>query len=131
MDNLAKDVAAAQRLGYGCHYGRYKVDHPHTSNRSVEVIPEPEDNEPPHRCKHCGKIFKPRDGHQVFCTEECRQDRRRLLNRLNKQDYTRKPMGEAVCPVCNVTFPRLARKQIYCGRACAAVVRNKTRKKKV
>jgi len=131
MDNLARDVREALRLGYGCHYGYYKIDYPNTADHSVDLIPDPEDDEPPARCKHCGKVFIPHDGHQVFCTEKCRLDRRRLLGRLSKQNTKKHAFGEAVCPVCNKTFEKPTPKQIYCGRACAAVVRNRNRKKKV
>lgn len=132
MDNLSKDVAAALRLGYGCHYGRYKVDHPNTADRSADLpLPDPRDDKPLPRCKHCGKVFRQRDGHQVFCSEECRLDRRRLMNRLNKKDYERHSIGEAVCPACGKTFPKMRQTHIYCGRSCAAVVRNQNRRKKV
>lgn len=130
MDNLEKDVAAALRLGYGCQYGRYKVDHPHTADHTVDLIPEEEEVDPPKQCRHCGKEFRPDNGNQVFCSEECRVDRRRLLDRINKSNAEKRPIGQAVCPVCDKTFAKLTRNHTYCSRSCAAVVRNKTRRKR-
>lgn len=133
MDNLSKDVAAAQRLGYGVHYGRYKVDYPHTKDHSVDLIPEMDDAIPPKYCRHCGKPFNPKDGHQVVCSEECRHERRKEMNRINKTNHNREkhPVGEGVCPVCGRTFQKFSRHHTYCGKSCAAVQRNKKRRKKV
>ena len=38
MDNLARDVALAEKLGYGCHYGRFKAVYPNTMDKSIEEI---------------------------------------------------------------------------------------------
>lgn len=129
MDRIDMIMRQAEKAGFGPSYGKYMAAHPPAPVPKPE--PELEGNDPPCRCKHCGKIFKPHDGHQVFCSETCRQERRRLRNRLNKRDYEKHPIGEAVCPVCNKTFPKLTQKQIYCGRSCAAVQRNQKRRKKV
>ena len=129
MDNIEKDVAAALRLGYGCRYGRYKVDYPHTAVRIVEAVPEPEDDEPPRYCRHCGKEFSPNTGHQIFCTDECRLERKRLRNRISKNSAEKRPVGEVHCPICGRIAPKMSNGQKYCGKSCAAVARNRARTK--
>lgn len=129
MDNIEKDVAAALRLGYGVWYGRYKVDYPNTADHSVDAVPDPLDDEPPRYCRNCGKMFAPRDGHQVFCTEECRLERRRIRERMKRSAAEKHPVGEVHCPICGKVAPKMTIKQIYCGKSCAAVARNRARKK--
>lgn len=70
MDNLDKDIAMAMKLGYGCHYGAYKADHPHTrnddgfnQNQNREMLV----------CERCGqRYFKQRFG-QKYCSTRCQQ----------------------------------------------------------
>lgn len=131
MDNIEKDVVAALRLGYGCQYGRYKVDYPNTADHSVDAVPDPLDDEPPRYCRNCGKMFTPRDGHQVFCTEECRLERRRIRERQKRNVTEKKPVGKLFCPICGRTAAKMTNKQIYCGKSCAATARIKARGKKV
>lgn len=67
-DNLSKDVIAAQRLGYGIHYGHYKADHPYTK--------EGDDTREYARCLECGRLFYPLRKNHVYCSQPC-GDRRR------------------------------------------------------
>ena len=67
MDNLEKDVAAAMRLGYGVHYGRYKADYPKTKE---DTGADPYIRE----CRYCGKRFRAaglRNG-KLYCDDWCR-----------------------------------------------------------
>lgn len=82
LDNLTRDVIAAERLGYGCHYGHYKADHPHIETEA------PEERDPELRaCTECGTLFLPvRDGR--FCCKECRN------RNLNRENYRKKHRKE-------------------------------------
>lgn len=69
LDNLTRDVLAAEALGYGCHYGDYKADYPNTRD-----TPLPVRTENMKTCPGCGKHFpsngKPRP---VYCSMSCQQ----------------------------------------------------------
>lgn len=70
MDNLDKDIAMALKLGYGCHYGAYKADHPHT--RDSDGVEQNQSREM-FVCERCGqRYFKRRHG-QVYCSTRCQQ----------------------------------------------------------
>ena len=123
MDNLARDVKEALRLGYGVHYGRYKVDHPHTRDDSLDIPPTPKHM--PKICPECGIEFVPKRSTQQYCTEECKEKRRSKC----KQNYKRRrdmnlPIGEAICISCGGKFDRKKKTQETCSRSCAAKLRN-------
>lgn len=70
MDNLDKDIAMAMKLGYGCHYGAYKADHPHTrditdsaQNQTVKMMV----------CERCGQRYFKRKHNQKYCSTRCQQ----------------------------------------------------------
>lgn len=81
MDHLAFDAMRARALGYGCHYGRYKADHPETlaeyeaqtgkTKRRPKAPPEKKEM----ACAHCGSTFYVGVGNQwkKYCCDECRQ----------------------------------------------------------
>lgn len=124
MDNLARDVREALRLGYGVHYGHYKADHPHTADHSVEPDPP---KYPPRKCKECEMEFIPTRRDQRYCTDDCK------IRRSNRLGYRRRvalnmPLGPAICPVCGGGFDRYKRTQEYCSTSCAATGRNLKRR---
>ena len=93
LDNLDRDVIRAERLGYGCHYGRYKADHPHTRVEDAHPAPIIEVQELPNTlkpCKFCGKMFDPEDlGYtkaRMFCSDECQYE----SDRIRSRDYARR-----------------------------------------
>jgi hypothetical protein len=66
MDNLAKDVIRAKRMGYSS-YGMYKADHPHTRQLSDVELAENRKY-----CPICDKPFIPtRSGH-TYCSTRCK-----------------------------------------------------------
>lgn len=73
MDNLTRDVLAAEAAGYGPWYGRYIADHGHT------LEPEPPKIEKKTAvCALCGKTFiRVCRGPAKYCSVECRDDVRR------------------------------------------------------
>ena len=125
MDNIEKDVAAALRLGYGTHYGRYKVDYPHTADHSV--VEEPEQTK---TCKMCGMEFILTRQDQKYCSEECRVK----WNSQRKKPQKKGPYlecGPAQCPICGKKFVRTTddRRKVFCGRSCSAKSREARRKR--
>ena len=123
MDNLVKDVREAERLGYGVHYGHYKVDHPHTADTSVDLEPEPTKR----KCKECGEEFEPGNGNQLYCSRKCRK---RVSDRASyHRRKVKLPAGPAVCPICGKSFQR-KHSQIHCSRSCSATANNLKRQKK-
>lgn len=77
LDNLTRDVLEAERLGYGCHYGRYKADHPHTPTAAPAPRRAPEKDkthisERPRTCAMCGKTFYSSNPRPLkYCGPEC------------------------------------------------------------
>lgn len=120
MDNLDRDVKAAMRLGYGVHYGRYKVDYPNTKD-DAEEMPLP--TKPSKRCPECGMEFVPGRVDQKFCTDDCR-NRANMRLRSRRKSIPELPIGPASCAVCGNRFQRYKKHQETCGRNCAARLRN-------
>lgn len=121
MDNLTRDCVRAKALGYGCHYGKYKADHPQpTPNRkSIEV----EEDDPP-ICPSCGMRFYPKRRGQIYCGTQCQQ--RRYYQKLKESKGESDPIK---CPVCNKEFtPRWGMK--YCSEACRSWQHNEIRRKR-
>ena len=127
MDNLLKDVREAERLGYGVHYGHYKVDHPHTADVSVDLEPDPILR----KCAECGGEFVPAHGNQLYCCVECKDAAKRAAQNRHYQIHkaTRVPLSTAVCVVCGAEFKQRKRTQLCCSRSCAARNRNPYRLK--
>ena len=129
MDNLARDVREAERLGYGCHYGRYKVDHPHTRDEPDEPVCETRHK--PKKCPECGESFIPDHGCQKYCSIACNN---RAIRRRYRENHPIKEISggyQKVCPVCGDGFGTYIARQVCCSRACAnryrAILKNEKR----
>ena len=78
LDNLAQDVIAGEALGYGPHYGYYKVDHPNTKAEREAVAELMEKQQTKivkgydRCCAHCGKRFLGRYSTTIYCSEQCK-----------------------------------------------------------
>ena len=79
IDNLTRDVLEAERLGYGCHYGKYKADHP----RTAELVCGQDDRTVLVACAECGTLFEPARNER-FCCALCRNRAR------NRENYRKK-----------------------------------------
>ena len=81
MDNLTRDVLAAEAAGYGPWYGRYIADHGHTS--------PPEPPKIDHKiavCACCGKeFFQKEKWPKKYCSPECRELVRTRQREASKQ----------------------------------------------
>ena len=127
MDNLARDVREAERLGYGCHYGRYKVDHPYTRDEPDEPVCETRHK--PKKCPECGESFIPDHGCQKYCSIACNN---RVIQRRYREKHSGRQMGAPVrnCVVCGEAYGTYKKTQMTCCRACGQVYRAQLQKKK-
>lgn len=85
MDNLEKDVAAAMRLGYGVHYGRYKADHPNTKEDAGE--------DPGNRkCRNCGEPIRATGlrNRRLYCDDRCRKAYNYKMAQQKRMEQTNK-----------------------------------------
>lgn len=83
-DNIDMDVEDAERLGYGCHYGHYKADHPNTKDANEARLhsrkkQKTEEEQLQVRkvyekvCPVCGKKFTTQHRVRVYCDDLCKQ----------------------------------------------------------
>lgn len=119
-DNIDKDLAMAEKLGYGPHYGAYKADHP--STREPEPEPEIVPVTPAKEvydavCPVCGKTFEKTHALQMFCGQKCREvsNRRRAQARY---DRIKGSIPKRICPTCKREFLPVHRSQKYCCDKC-------------
>lgn len=114
MDRLSYDVQEAERLGYGCHYGRYKADHPHTSYEPQKTPAAAAPAKYEYTCQWCGgKFYKSRKSTQRYCSADCN------INATNARDkkYRPKPGKEKTCATCGRMFISV-RGAKYCSEIC-------------
>lgn len=81
LDNLTRDVLAAEAAGFGCHYGDYIAKFGHTGQ------PEPKKTDKRAIvCLGCGTVFYVSDNHRrKYCSPECRYNARYRQNTENKK----------------------------------------------
>lgn len=128
LDNLTRDVLEAERLGYGCHYGNYKADHPHTRPAADALIIEPEKPEEIRICKHCGTSFVRQRNLRDFCSGVCKRAHAAQLNNEARRRVIMK-YREQVCERCGRTFRPTKGVQKFCSRSCASQSRDRIQSK--
>lgn len=120
QDHLEYDVMRAEALGYGCHYGKYKADHPETRAEFETttgllpiITPAHPKNEQERFCLFCGRPFEVKyqtDG-KVYCCDDCRQ-----------KAFIEKKAGRRsglYCSWCGRTIPHNTNKSRYCSGECS------------
>lgn len=80
MDNLTKDVLAAERAGMT--YGKWKAAHPYTRPDPNRNGLKPKATARVGICKICGKEFEYTGPYKAACSDECRAE----LHRVNNQN---------------------------------------------
>lgn len=84
LDNIDLDVIDADRLGYGPHYGHFKVDHPYTKDANEERLGGKQHKQPAKQkisvkqvhektCPVCGKKFTTTTKLKKYCSPKCRE----------------------------------------------------------
>jgi hypothetical protein len=76
-DNLDLDVRDALRLGYGCHYGDFKADHPYTAAANEARLAKMKKKPKPRPvyevyCAGCGKKFTTANKRRRYCADTCK-----------------------------------------------------------
>lgn len=89
MDNLTKDVLAAERAGMS--YGKWRASHPHTRPDPNRHTPRQPVGPRTGLCKICGSTFEYSGPTRVTCSEKCRGE----LHRLNNRNYRARKRGYA------------------------------------
>lgn len=122
MDNLDKDLAEMQRLGYSS-YGKYKLDYPTTKPQaSKSVGKSPKRSAPPkiHQltCAHCGKAFTSKTSYKKYCSDSCYKNASQQHYRARIAGTRVKTIG--ICQICGASFQQLRSTQKYCSKECNA-----------
>lgn len=75
-------------------------------------------------CKTCGKVFIQKTYHQIYCSDQCREE----YNKKYRQFYFKKKHvpTHKICPICNKEFIQTAHFHEYCSEEC----RNKAKQNK-
>lgn len=128
---LDYDMQRAHALGYGCHYGDYKTDHPNT-RAEFEQLTEKAQREDPNltltTCAHCGKKFVKRSyqTNKKFCSETCQAQHQyeKKRKQIEMQKHAN-PGRTAVCPICGAEFVTNNQHRIYCSTECYAAGQRK------
>lgn len=81
QDHLEYDVMQAEALGYGCHYGAYKADHPETradfeADTGIVEIKKVEPSKVEKTCPYCGTAFfvGALRKNKIYCCDDCRKN---------------------------------------------------------
>lgn len=90
MDNITKDVLMAQALGYGCHYGRFKADYPHTREDTEKPVQVPENGRFA-RCPICKKTFYTTSKRRKYCEDICLEK----ANSVRDREHIRRKKEQA------------------------------------
>ena len=147
MDNLARDVRMAEKLGYGCHYGHYKADHPNTAELTDEEIlgmpvrsrRKPAKKEPElTACLWCGKTFQTSRYGRQYCNDDCRRYAYEKAKRQRKKKAICDGRTCAICgePItgrgnikyCSFNCRQIAEQELYQLRLAKAKVRRAEKK---
>lgn len=117
MDNLTRDVIRAKALGYGCHYGKYKADHP---NRAAEIPVKEREPERTKICQNCGNEFSldGRKANTKYCCTFCynQANAKRAFQRAREKAGTAQ-IKTKICKICGREFSIEDR---YAGTKCCS-----------
>ena len=86
-------------------------------------------------CPICNKEFTPLDSHQKYCSDECKKEGGRIVQKQSRQNRkeqireylrnryhehkTKKEVTPKICPICNKEFtPEKSNNQKYCSDEC-------------
>lgn len=73
-DRLTAKVLAAEKAGYGCHYGQFVADHPDALNDWTPGEPVPEISKKVYECicPGCGGKFTTTNRLRRYCSDVCK-----------------------------------------------------------
>lgn len=82
------------------------------------------------QCKICGREFESSYKHAQICSEECREENKKLHARkqtADRREKNRALMGTRFCTVCGKEFPIKNWNQKVCSKECVLKHRSKTK----
>lgn len=92
LDNIDLDVQDAEALGYGCHYGAYKADHPNTKEdnapRLAQAMRKRRKRDPKDYdriCPICGREFTAAYRQRIYCSDKCKMKKSNAAYRSARQ----------------------------------------------
>lgn len=128
QDHLEYDVIQAEALGYGCHYGAYKADHPETLEKfeaetGVVQVKKVDTDRKERKCPQCGATFytKGLAGYKIYCCDECRQQA------SAERERERAKVQKGICQWCGGQLPNRSRTTCCCPECYGAAKRAKAR----
>ena len=92
MDNLARDMIACRKAGFGVSYGKWKATQPPKEEKPKTI-------ESGWRvCEYCGKPYKPKTRRpqkycEIYCQQMASYDREKTAERVRKHRKARKDDG--------------------------------------
>lgn len=96
MDNLTRDVLAAEAAGYGPWYGRYIADHGHAPADGPEPVMAPRKIAV---CPLCGREFIQKlKWPKKYCGAECQERARRKQQYASRDKQKRKTVADCAAP---------------------------------
>lgn len=104
-DNIDLDMEDAERLGYGCQYGRFKAAHPHTKaanedrlhpkKKKQEQQVQPDRQVYENVCPVCGKKFTTANPRRAYCSDDCKRKKRQQAKQQKTKGTPNKTGGTA------------------------------------
>lgn len=116
QDHLEYDAMQAEALGYGCHYGEYKADHPDTRAEWESLTggePQKIDSfKTVKQCPACGEKFivNKTNASKIYCCDDCRRNA--------EYDRQRKQGRARACEWCGKEIPLGVHRTTYCSNDC-------------
>lgn len=116
MDNIDRIMKEADRLGFGCSYGKYRAAHPEgIKDVTPAPVAELECEDDLRLCKICGKQFVVTHGNRTYCSCECADQGR--INRQREYDHNRNRTEPKFCRECGAVITQKYA-SCYCSADC-------------
>lgn len=132
QDHLEYDVMQAEALGYGCHYGKYKADHPNTRAEfeelyGVKTLEKVAPDKREKTCPVCGKKFivGHLNTHKIYCSDECR----RKKDEERQRERAQAPAG--ICLWCGGQITDPTMRSRYCCPGCFCAARRERKRRRL
>lgn len=125
MDNIDRIMKEADRLGFGCSYGKYRAAYPDGGADVTPTAPKPKpEGKPPGTCKLCGKTFVRRHANALYCSAECKIE----AEKKRQRDWYGKKAdipSVAVCVICGADFKPKSVRSKCCSPKCSEANKRK------
>lgn len=80
-------------------------------------------------CKHCGKMFIPKDSRNTYCCRKCKEEAAKERNRLLREATKEKRKAKKIkCRYCGKLFVKTPEHRLYCSKECRDNETNKLKR---